>query len=131
MVGFAKILDDPVYLLILITIVMIAATAIFAVLSTSVRGVPDWRRVYRLFLGVKVAPALVAFMRRAVTAAFALLVFKVAGALGLDEFADKTVAAGIAGGIVEAAWGALDQLVKSGQNDTDPKPVAGGAPRDS
>lgn len=114
---------------------MVAIYAIIAILGCAIffgvvlPQVPT-RSIVKMFLGVQAPPILVAFLRRAATVLISAIVTRVAMALGIGEGLDVAGIAVAAWGLVELGWGMLDQTKKSGQNDVNPEPVAGGGSRD-
>lgn len=87
-------------------------------------------RVRQLVAGVKVPPLLVAWLRRGLTALFALIIVWISNQLGFDEGKDQIKVGIVAGGLAEAAWGLLDQILKPAQNNENPPAVAGGGKLD-
>jgi hypothetical protein len=110
---------------------MVAIYAIIAILGVAVLAgvvlpqVPT-RSIANLFLGIETPPILVAFLRRGATALITLLVTAIARRIGMDDPKEIVAVVGAIWGVAELAWGGLDQAKKSGQNDYNPKPVAGG-----
>jgi uncharacterized membrane protein len=111
--------------------IMIAIYAIIAILGIAVfvgvvlPQIPT-RSIGRMFLGVQAPPIFVAFLRRGVVTALATLVItRIAVALGVDGGLDIAGVAGTVWGLVELAWGMLDQTKKANQNAINPPPVAG------
>lgn len=86
--------------------------------------------IWKMFLGVQAPPIFVAFLRRVATAVITLVVTRIAVGLGVDDGTDMAKVAASVWGLIELCWGALDQSKKSGQNNIDPKPVAGGGSPD-
>ena len=112
--------------LLIVIIVLGAAmvgTAMFSIISPRL-GTDS---LAQIFAGYKTPPILVAFMRRGLTVLLTGLVTWVARALNIVEDPENLAAlAGAVATFIEVAiWGLFDQLRKSGQNDRDPKPVAG------
>lgn len=116
--------SDPIVQIIALVAAALIVTMWAAILAPAIKAT----RVRQLLAGVAAPPLLVAWIRRGITAGFALIIVWVSGILGFDEGTDRVVAGTVAAGIAESAWGILDQFLKPDQNDANPGPVAGGAP---
>lgn len=119
MSGLQQILNDGFLTLILILATLIVVTAVVAIVVPTI-PIDGWRNLGRLFLGVEVPPALVAWTRLIVTGAVSAVVTRVGDWVGV-ETPDMIITL-----VVGSLWGILDQWKKAQQNDDNPPRVAGG-----
>lgn len=114
--------DDPLVQIIAALATVLVLTMWAALVLPHVEA----QKLRQLIQGVKTPPLLVAWLRRGLTLLFTLLIVAVSGWIGFEEGKDRVIAGGVAAMLAESAWGLFDQLFKPGQNDIDPKAVAGG-----